>query len=216
MQIRSPVELPEDIERRLTVYKAAGAVLLIAVWGWFALVENDQTPVFVYLNIAVHETGHVLFRPFGELTMLIMGSGFEVLFPFVTGVAFLIVKKDLVAISICFGWAASALASAATYIADADDGRLALLGATGPDSAGDWERILGVEFFDKVFLADRIAAVVRTVGFALWFVALGIAVATVVWNLRRIASARPTEPWGRPRAAPATPPVTVSDEEMWG
>ena len=215
MQIRSPVELPEHVERRLTVYKAAGAVLLIALWGWFALVENDQTPVFVYLNIAVHEIGHVLFRPFGELTMLIMGSGFEVLFPLLVGVYFL-VKKDLVATSVSLGWAASALASAATYIADADDGRLALLGAAGPDSAGDWERILGVEFFDKVFLADRIAAIVRTAGFALWFVALGIAMVTVAWNLRRIASARPTERWGPPRAAPAAPPVPVTDEEMWG
>ena len=216
MQIHSPVELPEDVQRRLTVYKAVGAVLLIAVWGWFALVENDQTPVFVYFNIAVHETGHVLFRPFGELTMLIMGSGFEVLFPFLVGVAFLIVKKDLVATSICFGWAASALASAATYIADADDGRLALLGATGPDSAGDWERILGVEFFDKVFLADRIASIVRTAGFVLWVLALGVAVATIVWNLRRIPKSSPAERWSRPRAAPAVPPIPVTDEEMWG
>ena len=45
----------------------------IAVWGWFALVKGDQTPLLVYLNNAAHEVGHVLFRPFGELTMLIMG-----------------------------------------------------------------------------------------------------------------------------------------------
>src|SRR5919106_1340675 len=201
MQIRSPVELPEHVERRLTAYKAAGAVLLIAVWGWFALVQNDQTPIFVYLNIAVHETGHVLFRPFGELTMLIMGSGFEVLFPFLVGTYFL-VRKDLVATSVCFGWAASALASAATYIADADDGRLALLGATGPDSAGDWERILGEQFFDKVYLADSIASVVRSAGFMLWFLAIGIAVATVAWNLLKKPADGPAERWGRPRAAP--------------
>jgi hypothetical protein len=215
MRIRSPVELSEHVERRLTVYKAAGAALLIAVWGWFALVEHDQTPVFVYLNIAVHEAGHVLFRPFGELTMLIMGSGFEVLFPFLVGIFFL-VKKDLVATSVCFGWAASALASAATYIADADDGRLALLGATGPDAAGDWERILGEEFFDKLFLADRIAGVVRSAGFVLWFVAIGIAVGTVLWNLRRLRSDGPRERWGPPRAAPAGPLAPVTDEEMWG
>jgi hypothetical protein len=215
MRIRSPVELPEHVERRLTVYKAAGAALLIAVWGWFALVEHDQTPVFVYLNIAVHETGHVLFRPFGELTMLIMGSGFEVLFPFLVGILFL-VRKDLVATSVCFGWAASALASAAAYIADADDGRLALLGATGPDAAGDWERILGEGSLDKLFLADRIAGVVRSAGFVLWFVAIGIAMGTVLWNLRRLRSDRPRERWDPPRAAPARPLAPVTDEEMWG
>jgi len=213
MEMRSPVELPEDIQRRLTVYKAIGAVLLILVWGWFALVHSDQTPIFVYLNIAVHETGHVLFRPFGELTMLIMGSGFEVLFPFAVGVYFLIRKKDLVATSICFGWAASALASAATYIADADDGRLALLGATSPDAAGDWERILGEEFFDKVFLADRIAGIVRSAGFVVWFVAVGVAVGAIVWNLTRTSDRRAAEE--RPRTAPAAPLPVVTDEQMW-
>ncbi|HEX6400573.1 MAG TPA: hypothetical protein VF108_08930, partial [Actinomycetota bacterium] len=76
MDERGRVELPEDLQHRLTAYKAAGALVLIGVWGWFAVLHGDQTPVFVYLNIAVHEAGHVLFRPFGELTMLIMGSGF--------------------------------------------------------------------------------------------------------------------------------------------
>jgi hypothetical protein len=214
MDIHSRVELPDDIQRRLTVYKAAGAVLLISVWGWFALVRSDQTPVLVYLNIAVHEAGHVLFRPFGELVMLIMGSGFEVLFPFAVGLYYLI-RRDLVATSICFGWAASALASAATYIADADDGRLALLGATGPDSAGDWERILGEEFFDKVYLADRIAGMVRNVGFVLWFAAIGIAVSSIVWNLRRGSAERAAAGRGRPRQVTAGPLAAVTDEQMW-
>jgi hypothetical protein len=141
----APVQLPDDIERRLTVYKAACALLLIAAWGWFALVKNDQTPIFVYLNIGVHEIGHVLFRPFGELTMLIMGSGFEVLFPFAVGVVFLIRKRDLVSTAVSWGWSASALASAATYIADADDGRLALLARRGrtPPATGSGSSVSG-------------------------------------------------------------------------
>jgi hypothetical protein len=213
MDSLAPVQLPDDIQRRLNVYKAAGALLLIAVWGWFALVQNDQTPVFVYLNIAVHETGHVLFRPFGELTMLIMGSGFEVAFPLGVGVYFLLRRKDLVATSVSWGWAASALASAATYIADADDGKLALLGATGPDAAGDWERILGAEFFDKVFIADRIAAVVRIVGFVLWIAALGLAVWAIVRN-RRLARAT-GGPAPRVTAQPRAPLAAIDDEQMW-
>jgi hypothetical protein len=208
------VRLPDDIERRLTVYKAAGALLLIAVWGWFALVKNDQTPIFVYLNIAVHETGHVLFRPFGELTMLIMGSGFEVLFPFAVGIVFLIRKRDLVSTAVSWGWSATALASAATYIADADDGRLALLGGTGPDTAGDWERILGEQFFDKVYLADPIAAKVRAVGFALWFVALGLSAWVIVrGRLQERAALAISRP--RATAIPISPPLVRDDEEMW-
>lgn len=210
----APVELPDDIQARLTAYTAAGALLLIAVWGWFALVKNDQTPIFVYLNIAVHESGHVLFRPFGELTMLIMGSGFEVLFPLAVGAVFLLRKRDLVATAVCWGWAASALASAATYIADADDGQLALLGATGPDAAGDWERILGEEFLDKVYLADSIAGTVRTFGYVLWFVALGVAAWAIVRNRRQEQAAASI---ARPVATttPSSPLAALDDEQMW-
>ena len=210
----APVQLPDDIQRRLNVAKAAGALLLIAVWGWFALVKGDQTPLFVYLNIAVHEIGHVLFRPFGELTMLIMGSGFEVLFPFAVGAYFLLRKRDLVSTAVAWGWAASALSSAATYVGDADDGQLALLGATGPDAAGDWERILGVEFFDKVYLADRIAGDVRTVGFVLWGVALCLALWAIVRN-RQLARAAGAGPKARVTSEPREPLVPIHDEEMW-
>jgi hypothetical protein len=214
MDSLAPLQLPDDIEHRLTVYRAAGAQILIAVWGWFALVKNDQTPIFVYLNIAVHESGHVLFRPFGELTMLIMGSGFEVLFPFAVGVVFLVRKRDLVSTAVSWGWSASALASAATYIADADDGRLALLGATGPDTAGDWERILGEQFFDKMYLADPIAAKVRTVGFVLWFVALGLAAWVIIrGRLRERAAVAISRP--RATATPNSPPAVLDDEQMW-
>ena len=212
MSTLAPVELPDDIQRRLNVYKAIGALLLIAVWGWFALVKNDQTPIFVYLNIAVHEVGHVLFRPFGELTMLIMGSGFEVLFPFAVGAVFLVAKHDLVSTAVAWGWAASALASAATYIGDADDGRLALLGATGPDASGDWERILGVEFFDKVYLADSIAGTVRTFGYVLWIVALGLAIWAIVRNRAQEDAGDPTR---RQTVKPSPPRRAVDAEEMW-
>jgi len=210
----APVQLPDDVQRRLNVAKATGALLLIAVWGWFALVKGDQTPVFVYLNIAVHEIGHILFRPFGELTMLIMGSGFEVLFPLAVGAYFLLRKRDVVSTAVAWGWAASALASAATYIGDADDGQLALLGATGPDAAGDWERILGVEFVDKVYLADRIAEVVRTVGFVLWGVALCLAVLAIVRN-RQLVRTAGAGPKPRATAEPRAPLVPIQDEEMW-
>jgi hypothetical protein len=214
MDSLAPVPLPDDIQRRLKVYKAAGALLLIAVWGWFALVQNDQTPIFVYLNIAVHEIGHLLFRPFGELTMLVMGSGFEVLFPLAVGAYFLVRRRDVIATAVAWGWSASALASAATYIGDADDGRLALLGATGPDAAGDWERILGQEFFDKVFLADRIAGFVRTLGFVLWIVALGLAGWAIIRN-RQLERAAKTQPSVRVTAEPRQPVGPVNDEQMW-
>jgi hypothetical protein len=90
---------------------------------------------------------------------------------------------------------------------------LALLGATVPDAAGDWERILGEEF-DKVFLADRIAGIVRTLGFVLWIAALGLAAWAIVRNrqLERAATAGSSV---RVTAEARHPLVPVDDEQMW-
>ena len=166
------VTLPQDIQRRLDIWKAIGALMLCAFYGWFALVRNAQTPVLEFADIAVHEVGHKLFSPFGELIMLIMGSGFQVLFPLALGVVFAVWKHNLIAWGICWAWAANAMCDAARYIYDAPRGELMLLGGGG--GLGDWSRILGPEHYDKLYLADRLAADVRAVGFVAWFVAIAI------------------------------------------
>ena len=140
---RNAVPLPENIERRLTLFRAGAALLLCALWGFFAFVKHTEMPVFMFLDIAVHEIGHLLFQPFGELVMLIMGSGWEVAFPFFMGVVFIAWKRDFIAWGVCWAWSANSMADASRYIYDATRGELALLGGTGPDTMGDWERILG-------------------------------------------------------------------------
>jgi hypothetical protein len=206
------VELPEHVERRLNLWRGAGGLVLCALWGWHAFVRDKQVPVLSFLDIAVHETGHVLFQPFGELTMLIMGSGFQVLFPFVVGLAFLALRRDAIALGVCWAWAANACVDAARYIADARTGSLALLGG-GPDAQGDWERILGEEFYDTIFLADRIAGIARTVG-ALVFVAAVAAIVSDMWWHRRkagLAERVPEDRAGeRRRSVQAAGP-----EDMW-
>ena len=133
----------------------------------------------MYLNIAVHEIGHLLFRPFGEFTMLFMGSGFEVLFPFVVGAYFLVRKRDLVS-SHRLGLGGERPGQC-RYL-HRRRGRRSI-GAAGSHRARCGWRLgadPGVEFFDKVYLADGIAGVVRTVGFVLWGVALCLAVWAIV------------------------------------
>jgi hypothetical protein len=142
------VQLPEDIQRRLNAWKAAGALVVCAIYGWFAIVKDAQVPVFVFLDIAVHEVGHKLFSPFGDLIMLIMGTGFQVLFPFVAGLVFGIWKRNFIAWGVCWAWSANAMCDGARYIYDAPRGELMLLGAG--DGLGDWSKILGPEHFDKL------------------------------------------------------------------
>ena len=207
------VQLPDDVQRRLNALKAVGALGVCAIYGWFAIVKNVQVPVLVFLDIAVHEVGHKVFSPFGNLIMLIMGTGTQILFPFIVGIVFAIWKRDLIAWGICWAWAASAMCDGARYIYDAPRGELMLMGAS--DGLGDWSKILGPEHFDKLYLADRLSAQVRTIGIITWFAAVGSdrvrAGAERRW---RAAAPRPPNGSARPRnrRASSTP---VGDVDMW-
>ena len=206
------VTLPQDIQRRLDIWKGVGALVLCAVYGWFGLVKNAETPILQFVDIAVHEVGHKLFSPFGELIMLIMGSGWQVLFPLLLGVVFAVWKRNLIAWGICWAWAANATSDAARYIYDAPRGELMLLGTSG--GLGDWSRILGPEHYDKLYLADRLAAEVRVAGFITWFAAVGI----VVFSLVRTATAAQLDAAldaKKPTSRPSGSLSAVGDVDMW-
>ena len=87
-----------------------------------------------------------------------------------------------------------------------------LLGGGG--GLGDWSRILGPEHYDKLYLADRLAADVRAIGFVTWFAAVGIVIFALVRDLaaaKRDASVRIQKPTARPSGTLAP----VRDVEMW-
>ena len=206
------VQLPDDIQRRLNAFKAVGALGLCAIYGWFAIVKNTQVPVLVFLDVAVHEVGHKIFSPFGDVIMLIMGTGFQILFPFVVGLMFAVWKRNLIAWGVCWAWSANAMCDGARYIFDAPRGELMLMGAS--DGLGDWSKILGPEHFDKLYLADRLSAQVRTVGIATWFVAVGLVVFSLARNVqasRRSAAAERA----RATAKPSGMLTPVGDMDMW-
>ena len=206
------VQLPEDIQRRLNAWKAVGALGVCAIYGWFAIVKDVQVPVLVFLDIAVHEIGHKVFSPFGNLIMLIMGTGTQILFPLIVGLVFGIWKRNFIAWGVCWAWAANAMCDGARYIYDAPRGELMLLGAG--DGLGDWSKILGPEHFDKLYMADRLSAQLRTLGIITWFVAVGLVVFSLVRSVqgnRRAAAAEAV----RATAKPSGVLTPVGDVDMW-
>lgn len=207
------VPIPEDLQRRLNLWKGAGALVLVGLWGWFGFVKDAEVPMLQFLDIAVHEVGHRTFSPFGETTMLIMGSGSQCLFPFVVGLVFGAWKRDLIAWGIAWAWCAGSFADAARYIADATQGSGVLLGG-GPGALGDWERILGPEHWDKLFLADDYARTIRGMGIVIWIAALGLVLAGIWWNWRRMLQADRT-PLRDERLSRLDPLAPLSQEDMW-
>jgi len=206
------VQLPDDIQRRLNALKAVGALGLRAIYGWFTIVKDTQVPVLVFLDVAVHEVGHKLFSPFGDLIMLVMGTGTQILFPLLAGIVFAVWRRDLIAWGVCWAWAASAMCDGARYIFDAPRGELMLMGAS--DGLGDWSKILGPEHFDKLYLADRLAGQVRAVGIFTWFVAVGLITYAPVRNLQ-LARASKTATAGPATARPSGALAPVADVDMW-
>jgi hypothetical protein len=215
LSVRSDVALPDDLQRRLNLWKGVGALGLVALWGYFGFIRNAEVPVLQFLDIAVHEMGHKVFSPFSETTMLMMGSGSQMLFPLAVGLVYGVWKRDLIAWGICWAWAASAFADASRYMADAVQGSLVLLGGT-PDGLGDWERIFGPEHWDKMYLAEPWAHNTRVWGEIIWFASLGLVLGGMWWNWHRLqADERRERGPVRATVEPSRPLAPIDDEQMW-
>jgi hypothetical protein len=174
------VAIPAELQRRLDRWKAGGALLWCAVVGWFALVRGQRVPFVELADLGLHELGHVIFWQLthDELVMLVMGNGFQVLFPLAAGIAFVVLNGNRIALGVCLAWCASAIADTAVYVFDAPRGELALVGF-GPigdesEALGDWSRVLGPEHLDKLFLADAWAANLRVLAVIVWLAAVAV------------------------------------------
>lgn len=189
----------EDLQRRVDLWKGGGALLWCALLGWFALVQGRRVPVLGFADVATHELGHVVWWQLthSELVMLVMGNGTQVLVPLLAGIAFLVVRRNWVALGMCLAWCATALADTATYVYDAPRGELTLMGFGGfgdqDQALGDWARILGPEHLDRLYLADRWAADLRHGALVVWVAAIGVVVAglVVTWQHKRGDAAAP-------------------------
>ena len=112
--------------------------------------EYGQVPLLSGINVAVHEFGHYLFLPFGEMMNILGGSLFQVIFPLVFLWYFLYGKeqhRDKHAAMVCLWWCSINILSVAIYAADARAGQLMLLsGATGEDDpeGHDWRNLFSM------------------------------------------------------------------------
>jgi hypothetical protein len=199
------VRLSDVDEHAVQVWAGVAGLIWCAVYGWFSFVRSTEVPVLWLMQLAVHEIGHRVFAPFGEYVMILMGSGSEILAPFLFGLVLLLWQRNAIAAGVCWTVAAAACEGTSIYIADAPVGSLTLIG--GEES--DWLRILD-EHWGTLSKADVYAGRVRTAGIILWILAVGL---VVFGSWRHYRRANPRVP--RPCATPARPLAPVSPKEMW-
>jgi hypothetical protein len=118
-------------------------LLLLLAYAWIRhLSEPQYQSIFKGLNLGIHELGHYVFQPFGDIPSVLGGSILQCLVPIVAMGMFLR-QRDYFAISVAFGWLAVNFFEVATYVADAVDKRLPLVTPGGGEPIHDWNYILG-------------------------------------------------------------------------
>jgi len=151
-------EIHEEPWRPLSLPAAAGGTAGFALLFLVILVDRDGF-VFPldYVNLAFHESGHLVFQVLGERMSLYGGTLLQLIVPAVVGFSFWR-RRDALALSVAGVWFFQNFLNIARYMADARAGRLPLVGGGGHD----WVDIL--YDFNLLSHDTAIAAWVRAAG----------------------------------------------------
>ena len=97
--------------------------------------------LFQNVNLIFHEAGHTLFLWAPRFTMMLMGSGFEVVLPILIALYFYYHQHNVVGAQFGLWWTGTALWSAGIYAGDALERQLPLIGGLD-DTHHDWYYLL--------------------------------------------------------------------------
>ena len=155
------------------------------VWGgWFIATNGSWTDInhsFMHaINLAFHEAGHVVFRPFGRFMTILGGSLFQVLVPLIVMVAFL-KQGDRFAASVMLWWCGQNFIDLSPYISDAEYRGLPLIAGMGEESH-DWGNLLTMlDMVEQAYALGRASFVLGCVVIVLSLVWGG----HVLWRQRQ-------------------------------
>ena len=127
----------------------------IAAMYWIGFEQDDRIPVLTYVNLGIHEAGHMFTYSASELFTTLMGSIAQVAVPVLVG-AYFFFRGDWVAAGVCLAWGATSALEVALYVADAPTQELDLIGGKH-----DWAFILGPEGYDAMEKSASIADQIR-------------------------------------------------------
>jgi hypothetical protein len=144
--------------------------IALAAYGVICLRSPDEFRLLDSVDLAVHETGHLVFLPFGEFLHFLGGTLFQLLVP-AAFVAYFLRRGDGHAASVALWWVAQSCWNVARYVGDARAQELPLVGG----GEHDWAYLLGElgwlardrQIADAVRAAGAVLLVLATVGGAL-------------------------------------------------
>jgi len=130
------------------------------------------------VDLAIHETGHLLFRVLGEFMCIAGGSLFQVIFPIVF-VGYFVWQKSYYSAAVVLFWVGQSLLNVWVYAADAQRMQLVLTsGFTGSEgSFHDWNYMLS-----ETGLIDSTKTVAGTIRFIGSFTIIVAGLSTVYFS----------------------------------
>jgi len=168
---------PLDKMDSAAFYGRCAALAMLGVWSWF-LFGYDYRDGAIFgsfmhnILLPIHETGHVLFRLFGEFMMFLGGSLFQLLLPFGIGVAFFVMRRDNFGAAVCVWWTGVSLVDLAPYIYDALHPQLMLISGTTGAEGGPHDWIYLLNALNQLGRAQMWGALAHVVGGVVMFAAL--------------------------------------------
>lgn len=154
--------------------KLVFALLLSAYFFWIAY-DPMQGSFLDNIDLAIHETGHLIFRVFGEFMMIAGGSLFQVIMPAVF-VGYFIWQKSYYSAAIVGLWVGQSILNVWVYASDAVVMQLVLTsGFTGTEgSFHDWNYLLTET--GLIGSTKSVAKVLRFAGTATMFISAALSI----------------------------------------
>jgi hypothetical protein len=112
--------------------------LVLAAYGVYYLIVPSHYGLFDFVDLGIHETGHLVFGPFGEFIGALGGTLLQLLFP-LAFVWYFLRRGDRHAATVAGWWVAQNLWNISVYVQDAQAEELPLVGG----GEHDWAYLLG-------------------------------------------------------------------------
>lgn len=111
--------------------------VLLGLYGWYLARRPGEFSFLDNIDVAIHETGHLVFAPFGEFMGVLGGTLFQLIVP-LSFMGYFLWKREWHSATVPLWWAGQNLFNIARYIADARAQELPLVGG----GEHDWVYLL--------------------------------------------------------------------------
>lgn len=150
--------------------------IVLAVYGLSIARHPDAGSLLDNIDLPIHETGHLVFAPFGDFMQFAGGTLFQLIMPAIF-VGYFLRQKDRHSASVALWWVGQNFWNVSVYAADARAQELPLVGG----GEHDWAYLLGELHWLQY--DQRVAKIIWTIGVLVF-------IASIVIGLFAVISAR--------------------------